>query len=88
VLSERQPYPEARLLIEWPEGKDEPTKYWLSNPLAEISMNDMVSMAKTRWHIGRDYEELKREFGLGHYEGRGAFTVAGVCALAIPSMPC
>jgi SRSO17 transposase len=77
-------------LIEWPEDKDEPTKYCLPNLLAEVWMNDMVSIAKMRWHIGRDYEELKQEFGPGHYQGRGwrGFTVAGVCALAIPSMPC
>lgn len=25
----------------------------------------------TRWRIERDYQELKQEFGLSHYEGRG-----------------
>ena len=28
-------------------------------------------MAKHRWIIERDYQELKQEIGLGHYEGRG-----------------
>ena len=28
-------------------------------------------MAKHRWIIERDYEELKQELGLGHFEGRG-----------------
>jgi len=28
-------------------------------------------MAKHRWITERDYEELKQEPGLGHYEGRG-----------------
>ena len=27
--------------------------------------------AKARWVIERDYQELKQEIGLGHYEGRG-----------------
>jgi len=36
-----------------------------------------VRIAKHRWIIERDYEELKQELGLGHYEGRGsaAFTI-------------
>lgn len=66
-----EPHPEAWLLVEWPKDKDEPTKYWLSNLSAEATMDDLVSIAKMRWRIERDYEELKQEFGLGHYEGRG-----------------
>jgi SRSO17 transposase len=66
-----QPHPEAWLLIEWPKDKDEPVKYWLSNLSADVSMQELVSIAKMRWRIERDYEELKQEFGLGHYEGRG-----------------
>jgi SRSO17 transposase len=59
------------LLIEWPEGEDEPTKYALSTLLANITFCDLVDAAKLRWRIERDYQELKQEVGLGHYEGRG-----------------
>src|ERR1700680_713898 len=59
------------LLIEWPEGEDEPTKYWLSTPPKNISFRDLVDAAKLRWRIERDYQELKQEVGLGHFEGRG-----------------
>jgi SRSO17 transposase len=59
------------LLIEWPEGEDAPTKYWLSTLPANISFHKLVDLAKLRWRIERDYQELKQEVGLGHYEGRG-----------------
>jgi SRSO17 transposase len=59
------------LLIEWPEGEEEPTKYWLSTLPQEISFRQLVDLAKLRWRIERDYQELKQEVGLGHYEGRG-----------------
>jgi SRSO17 transposase len=58
------------LLIEWPTGEKEPTKYWLSNLPAPIPLRKLVAIAKLRWHIERDYEELKHELGLGHFEGR------------------
>jgi len=59
------------LLIEWPEGEKEPTKYWLSTLPEDISFARMVELAKLRWRIERDYQELTQELGLGHYEGRG-----------------
>jgi SRSO17 transposase len=58
------------LLIEWPEGEAEPIKYWLSTLPANISFRRLVDLAKLRWRIERDYQELKQEVGLGHYEGR------------------
>jgi SRSO17 transposase len=58
------------LLIEWPEGEDEPTKYWLSTLPRNIPFRDLVDAAKLRWRIERDYQELKQEVGLGHFEGR------------------
>jgi SRSO17 transposase len=59
------------LLIEWPKGEAEPTKYWLSTLPATVSFRRLVDFAKLRWRIERDYQELKQEVGLGHYEGRG-----------------
>ena len=49
----------------------EPTKYWLSTLPDTTSLKDLAKIAKHRWIIERDYEELKQELGLGHYEGRG-----------------
>jgi SRSO17 transposase len=66
-----EPHPEEWLLIEWPKQESEPTKYWLSTLPATASLKSLVKMAKHRWIIERDYEELKQELGLGHYEGRG-----------------
>ena len=37
----------------------------------EASLAQMVFVAKMRWRIERDYQDLKQEFGLGHYQGRG-----------------
>ena len=37
----------------------------------KTSLQSLVKMAKHRWIMERDYEELKQELGLGHYEGRG-----------------
>jgi SRSO17 transposase len=48
-----------------------PTKYWLSNLDHRMSFRRLVDIAKMRWRIERDYQELKQEIGLGHYEGRG-----------------
>jgi SRSO17 transposase len=66
-----EPYPDEWLLIEWPKDEVQPTKYWLSTLPAEIPLRELVRTAKHRWIIERDYEELKQELGLGHFEGRG-----------------
>lgn len=59
------------LLIEWPQGEAEPTKYWLATLPENVRFERLVDLAKLRWRIERDYQELKQEVGLGHYEGRG-----------------
>ena len=62
--------PKEWLLIEWPEGEAEPTKYCLSTLPKNIPLRNLVDAAKLRWRIERDYQELKQEVGLGHFEGR------------------
>ena len=65
-----RPREEEWLLIEWPKGEAEPTRYFLSTLPADISFKELVATVKMRWRIERDYRELKQEVGLGHYEGR------------------
>ena len=62
--------PERWLLAEWPAGKDEPVKYWLSNLPTDTPLQRLVALAKLRWRIEHDYRELKQCLGLDHYEGR------------------
>ena len=66
-----EPAAEEWLLVEWPEGANEPDHYWLCTLSADIPLERTVDQAKLRWRIERDYLELKQEVGLGHYEGRG-----------------
>jgi SRSO17 transposase len=66
-----EPHAEEWLLIEWPEDESEPTQYWLSTLPPRTSLADLVFLAKHRWIMERDYQELKQELGLGHFEGRG-----------------
>jgi len=69
--ADQHPPEQEWLLVEWPEAQTAPTKYWLSNLPKSISMTQLVETVKMRWCIERDYQELKQEFGLSHYEGRG-----------------
>jgi hypothetical protein len=36
-----------------------------------MALRRVVDLAKLRWRVEHDYEDLKQEIGLGHYEGRG-----------------
>jgi len=62
--------PERWLLAEWPEDKNEPVKYWLSNLPPQTPIVTLVRLAKLRWRVEHDYRELKQCLGLDHYEGR------------------
>ena len=61
-----EPHAEQWLLIEWPRTEPEPTKYWISTLPPNTPLQALVKIAKQRWIIERDYQEL----GLGHFEGR------------------
>ena len=64
------PHKEVWLLIEWPESEKEPTKYFLCDLPASYTLRRLVRLAKCRWKIEQDYQQLKEELGLDHYEGR------------------
>ena len=65
------PRPEEWLLIEWPRAGAAPIKYWLSTLPPTATRAELVQLAMLRWRIERDYQELKDELGLDHFEGRG-----------------
>ena len=66
-----EPRPEEWFMVEWPEDEAEPTKYWFSTLPEDMPLADLVEITKLRWRIERDFQNLKQELGLGHYEGRG-----------------
>ena len=59
------------LLVEWPTGDKGPTRFWLSTVPEEVEIEELVRLVKIRWRIERDFQELKDELGLDHFEGRG-----------------
>lgn len=65
------PSDELWLLCEWPRRQKQPSKLYLSNLPAKTSLKKLVYLAKLRWRIERDYQEMKSELGLDHFEGRG-----------------
>jgi len=81
--------PQEWLLIEWSSDEDAPRKYWLSNLPEATSLIDLVTHAQRRWRIERDYQELKDEIGLDHFEGRswrGFHHHAALCIAAYGSL--
>ena len=58
------------LVIEWPEGESQPTKFFLTSLRRRMSKKQIVRTIKERWKTERVYEELKGELGFDHYEGR------------------
>ena len=81
----RPPGDEQWLLAWWPEGEPKPTKFWLSDLPANTPAKRLVQLAKLRWRVERDYQEMKGELGLDHFEGRtwrGFHHHATLCAAA------
>lgn len=66
-----EPRPVEWVLSEWPLGEPTPTKYYLSTLPGSTPLATLVRLAHLRWRIERDSQELKDEFGLDHFEGRG-----------------
>jgi len=64
------PGKEVWLLIEWPEEEPHPTKYFLCDLPRSLSLKRLVDIAHGRWRIEQDYQQLKEELGLDHFEGR------------------
>lgn len=62
---------EEWLLIEWPKDAAQPARYWLSNLPLETKLEDLARIAKHGRIAERGHDELKRDFGLGDFEGRG-----------------
>jgi len=70
VRNNNLPPREEWLIIEWPEGAEAPSDYWLSNLPADTKPERLARLARLRWTIELDYRQLKGELGLDHYEGR------------------
>jgi SRSO17 transposase len=78
---DRQAPREEWLIAEWPEGRDEPTDYWISNLPAATEPERLARLARLRWMIELDYKQLKGELGLDHYEGRSYLGFHHHCTL-------
>ena len=83
VTEQRLAPREEWLIIEHPEGKDEPSDYWLSNLPGDTAPERLARLARLRWMIELDYRQLKGELGLDHYEGRSYLGFHHHCAIVI-----
>lgn len=63
--------PTQWLVLEWRDGEDAPTHFYLSSRPRTWSHVALARELKGRWRTERAYEDLKGEVGLDHYEGRG-----------------
>jgi len=70
VTRDHKPPRQEWLIIEWPEGEEAPSGYWLSSLPEDERPERLARLARLRWTIELDYRQLKGELGLDHYEGR------------------
>ena len=73
------------LIIEETGEEKRPYKFYFSNMSERTATKRLVTLIKLRWRIERDYQELKGEIGLDHFEGRtwrGFHHHAALCAVA------
>jgi hypothetical protein len=76
--AERRLAPEVWLLAERDLGPTPRTKYYLVDLPPTASLRTLVRLAHQRWAIEQQYQELKDEIGLDHFEGRSLLS-PGVC---------
>ncbi len=79
------PGTEQWLLCEWSSSEKAPHKFHLSTLPKTASLRTLVRLAKLRWRVERDYQEMKQEIGLDHFEGRswrGFHHHGALCAAA------
>lgn len=62
--------PRGWLLIEWPTDSEQPTKFWVSDLGEDTPLRELVYWAKLRWWVEQNYQQLKDNLGLDHFEGR------------------
>jgi SRSO17 transposase len=67
---QRRLAPEVWLLCERDLGPAPRTKYYLVDLPSSASLKELVHLAHQRWAIEQQYQELKDELGLDHFEGR------------------
>lgn len=66
----RRVAPEVWLLCQRDLGETPETKYYLVNLPITASLKSLVRLTHQRWAIEQQYQELKTELGLDHFEGR------------------
>ena len=67
-MKHRPPGEEQWLLLEREQSGD--FKYYLCSLTRRSSLRSLVRLAKMRWHVKRDYQNMKQQLGFDRYEGR------------------